>query len=48
MDPEAQAATDAVLDGLGESLLDHFRASQAPVAPAADGAEPDSVVKIAA
>lgn len=48
MDPEAQAATDAVLDGLGESLLDHFRASQAPAAPAADGAEPDSVVKIAA
>jgi len=33
VDPKEQAATDAVLDGLGESLLDHFRASRSLVAP---------------
>ena len=48
IDPEAQAATDAVLDGLGESLLDHFRASQDLAAPAVAAAEPDSAAKIAA
>lgn len=41
--PEAQAATDAILDGLGASLLDQFRVSRA-----ADGATPDTPVRIAA
>ena len=46
LDPEAQAATDAVLDGLGDSLLDHFRASQGRAA--VTSVEPDDAAKIAA
>ncbi|MEE7494519.1 DUF2336 domain-containing protein [Methylobacterium oryzae] len=36
LDPEVQAATDLVLDGLGDSLLDHFRASQGRAEPDAE------------
>ncbi|MBE7202939.1 MAG: hypothetical protein INR70_34790, partial [Parafilimonas terrae] len=48
VDPEDQAATDAVLDGLGESLLDQFRASRGLPAPLADAIGPDKAAKIAA
>ena len=54
VDPEQQAVTEAVLDGLGGSLLDHFRASRGLAAPAAvetaadDSAADDKTAKIAA
>jgi hypothetical protein len=48
VDPEVQAATDAVLDGLGDSLLDHFRTSHGLAEPRADGGAADKPVPIAA
>jgi uncharacterized protein (DUF2336 family) len=48
VDPDTQAATDAVLDGLGDSLLDHFRVSRGLTAPATDADGPDKAAKIAA
>jgi uncharacterized protein (DUF2336 family) len=48
VDPDTQAATDAVLDGLGDSLLDHFRVSRGLTAPAPTADEPDKAAKIAA
>lgn len=47
-DPQTRAATDAVLDGLGDSLLDHFRTSRGLPAPEADATEPGKAAKIAA
>ncbi|MDE3745405.1 DUF2336 domain-containing protein [Methylobacterium radiotolerans] len=47
LDPEVQAATDLVLDGLGDSLLNHFRASQGRAEPEPD-ASADKPERIAA
>lgn len=47
-DPAAEAATEAVLNGLGDSLLDQFRASRGVVAPSAGTGEADKADKIAA
>ncbi|KAA0124744.1 DUF2336 domain-containing protein [Methylobacterium sp. P1-11] len=48
LDPEIQAATDRVLDGLGDSLLDHFRSSHGRAAPQPDEAPVEKPVSIAA
>ncbi|WP_457103902.1 DUF2336 domain-containing protein [Methylobacterium sp. P5_C11] len=48
LDPEAQAATDAVLDGLGDSLLGHFRASHGLAEPEAAPEALDKPSRIAA
>jgi len=47
MDSQAQAATEAVLDGLGDSLLDHFRTSHG-LAPRSEPASECDKAKIAA
>ncbi|MEE7464878.1 DUF2336 domain-containing protein [Methylobacterium fujisawaense] len=47
VDPEVQAATDFVLDGLGDSILDHFRASRDPAGPEPAASE-DKPERIAA
>ncbi|MCJ2051185.1 DUF2336 domain-containing protein [Methylobacterium sp. J-070] len=49
VDTEAQAVTDAVLDGLGDSLIDLFRSSRSLAGPATGvGAADDKAAKIAA
>ena len=48
LDPATQAATDRVLDGLGDSLLDHFRASQGRAEPDSEEATSDQAARIAA
>ncbi|WP_279598288.1 DUF2336 domain-containing protein [Methylobacterium sp. J-026] len=48
VDPATQAATEVVLDSLGDSLLDQFRISRGLDASPADGREPDKVVRVAA
>ncbi len=48
VDPATQAATEVVLDGLGDSLLDHFRTSRGLDVSQVDGPESDKVVRVAA
>ena len=48
VDPDEQAATDAVLDGLGDSLLDHFRTSRGLAAPVSGESGPEKADRIAA
>jgi len=47
-DPKAEAATEAVLNSLEDSLLDQFRASRNSVSPASVEGESDKAARIAA